>query len=62
MVKSEASKKTYDIREVAQILGIGQTLAYDAARRGEIPVLRIGGRYVVPRERFQKWLAGEEIL
>ena len=30
-------RKTLNVDEVAQLLGIGRTLAYQAVRRGEIP-------------------------
>lgn len=39
-----------DLPTAASVLGIGRTKAYDLARRGEfpVPVLRVGGTYVVP--------------
>ncbi len=39
-----------DLVTAAEAGGIGRTLAYDLARRGELPfpVRRIGARYVVP--------------
>lgn len=46
------AKATYSISEVAQILGIGESSAYAAAKKDElpVPVIRIGGRYVIPRK------------
>lgn len=41
-------RDTLTMSEAAEILGLGRTAAYEAARRQEIPVLRIGGRMVVP--------------
>ena len=38
--------------------GIGRQLAYDAVRRGEIPSIRIGRRVLIPREGFERMLAG----
>ena len=44
-VTEEAMPPTLSVREAAQILGIGRTLAYDLAQRGEFPgLLRIGER------------------
>lgn len=45
------STATYNITEVAQILGIGKSAAYNAAKRNDlpVPVIKIGGRYVVPK-------------
>ena len=48
----------YSIEEVARLLGIGRNQAYSAARRGDIPVIRIGPRrMVVPRAAFERLLA-----
>lgn len=46
------STATYSINEVAQLLGIGTSAAYAAAKRDElpVPVIRIGGRIVIPRK------------
>lgn len=43
---------TYSVNEVAQLLGIGTSAAYAAAKRDElpVPVIRIGGRIVIPRK------------
>jgi hypothetical protein len=34
-----------------QLFGLGRTAAYEAAQRGELPVLRFGRRMVVPTAR-----------
>lgn len=49
-------KKVITIPEAAEALGIGKNSAYEAAKRGEIPVLRIGRRLVVPRAAFERLL------
>jgi excisionase family DNA binding protein len=36
------------VEETALVLGIGRSAAYEAVRRGEIKVLRIGRRILVP--------------
>ena len=56
-VKSESRTQTID--EAARELGIGRNQAYAAARRGDIPTIRIGKRILVLREPFKKMLAGE---
>lgn len=48
----------FTIEEAARILRIGRTAAYEAARRGEIPVIRVGRRLRVPRCRLEALLAG----
>ena len=41
-------KLTLTVPEAAALLGIGKSLAYDAIRRGEIPSIRVGHRFLVP--------------
>ena len=48
--------RTVPLRQAAKMLGIGHTLAYEAAARGEIKTLRVGRRVVVPKA----WL--DEVL
>jgi excisionase family DNA binding protein len=43
----------YTIEEAAQLLRIGRTTAYDAARRGELPSVRLGRRLLVPRQALE---------
>jgi excisionase family DNA binding protein len=50
--------KTQTIDEAAKELGIGRNQAYAAAKRGEIPCIRIGKRILVLREPFKRMLAG----
>jgi excisionase family DNA binding protein len=40
---------TWTVTEAAKLLGISSTSAYEAARRGELPVRVIGRRMLVPR-------------
>jgi excisionase family DNA binding protein len=53
------SPRTYTIDEAAQLLGIGRNSAYEAARRGEIPTVKIGKRLLVPKASFDRLLAGD---
>lgn len=55
MQKSK-TKKTYTITEAAELLGVGKSAAYEAARRGEIPIIRIGRRMVVPKAALERML------
>ena len=43
---------TFTVDEVAALLGISRSGAYDSIARGEIPSLNIGRRVLVPREPF----------
>ncbi len=52
--------ETLTIREASGILGVSLSSAYEAAQKGQIPAIRIGGRWLVLKGKFQKMLAGEE--
>lgn len=41
-------RSTYTVEEVAHILGISRTSAYESVRRGEIEARRFGRRVVIP--------------
>ena len=41
---------------VAPVLGISQAGAYDLLHSEGFPVLKIGTRMVVPKEKFRKWV------
>ena len=62
MSKQERERTTVDVPEAARTLGIGRSLAYDLARRGELPgVIRLGHRFVVSRAALKRTLlAGRE--
>lgn len=51
-----AAQKTITIPEAAQELGISRNGAYEAAKRGEIPTVRIGRRLLVPRNAIDRLL------
>ena len=42
------------MEEAAKYLRISRSLAYEAARRGELPVIRIGRRLLVSRSRLDE--------
>lgn len=43
---------------VAQVLGIAPSSAYELMHEGGFPVLKIGNRMVVPKEKFVQWVEG----
>lgn len=49
-------KLTYTVTEVAELLGISRTSAYECVRRGEIPSLRLGRRLLVTRAGLEQLL------
>jgi len=56
MSATVSPKQTLTVEEAGRLLGIGRGLAYEAARRGDIPTLRIGRRLVVPRAALDRLL------
>lgn len=47
------------MRELADRLGIGLRQAYREANNGNLPVTKLGGRYVIPKEAYERFLRGE---
>ncbi len=45
------------VQEAGERLGIGRVSAYEAARRGDIPTVRIGRRILVPVKALEAMLA-----
>jgi excisionase family DNA binding protein len=47
--------------DVAAILDVPRSLVYALARRGELPAIRVGARYVRFRaEAIERWIEGQE--
>jgi excisionase family DNA binding protein len=51
--------KTVD--EVASLLRISRGAAYEAAKRKEIPTIRIGRRLLVPSDALERMLSGRPV-
>ncbi len=49
-------RATITVEEAAELLGIGRSAAYEAARRGQLPTRRLGRRIFVPVPAFLNWL------
>ena len=44
------------VPDVASVLGISRAGAYELVRSDGFPLLRIGSRIVVPKEKFIDWI------
>lgn len=53
----DKEKLTLTVDETAKCLGIGRNSAYEAIAKGEIPVVKIGKRLLVPKAALEKLLA-----
>jgi hypothetical protein len=56
---AEVRRRTVSVEEAGRILGLGRTAAYAAARRGDIPTIAIGRRLIVPIDRLERMLSGD---
>ena len=57
------SYKSYDdlplmlsVTDVAAVLGISRTGAYELVRREDFPSLSIGARIIIPKVQFIRWI------
>ncbi len=53
------SPATITVEEAAERLGVSLTLAYKAAKTGQLPVVRVGRRMLVPLAAFERMLGIE---
>jgi excisionase family DNA binding protein len=58
-IETSETRRTVNVREAATILGISTRHAYDMAREGQLPVIHLGSRIVVPRAALERLLEGE---
>ena len=43
--------------EAGRLINCGRNKAYELARTGQLPTIRLGRKLVVPRAAFVRWLA-----
>jgi excisionase family DNA binding protein len=46
----------YEVPEAGAMLGLTRNASYEAAKRGDIPIIRIGKLLRVPKEAFHRML------
>jgi excisionase family DNA binding protein len=49
-------RQTLTVEEAARVLGISRSSAYEAVRRGELPVVKLGRRYLLPKAALERFL------
>ncbi len=59
----ESTYKTYDelplflnANTVAKVLGVSPSTGYELMHEKDFPILKIGNRIVVPKEKFIEWV------
>ena len=58
MSEEKIQRRTLTIDEAARELGISKASAYEAARTGELPTIKIGKRILVPVVALERMLQG----
>jgi excisionase family DNA binding protein len=56
MERGTMKRQTLTVEEAAQVLGLAKPTVYAAVKRGELPVVRIGDRVLIPRSALQRML------
>ncbi|MGH3814568.1 MAG: helix-turn-helix domain-containing protein [Pseudonocardiaceae bacterium] len=49
-------RAVYTVREVSELLSISLGGTYQLCRDRQIPALKLGGRWIIPKSRFHTWL------
>ncbi len=57
MDPNEKARWVFTVPEAGELLSLGRSASYEAARRGDLPVIRIGKRLFVPIEALRSMLA-----
>lgn len=55
----ELKERSYSPQDIAALLGIDESCAYDLIGRCGLKTVEVGFRMRVPREEFEKWYAGQ---
>jgi excisionase family DNA binding protein len=58
MFEDRTQRRTLTVEEAAKELGISKASAYEAARTGELPTIKIGKRILVPVVALERMLQG----
>ncbi len=56
VVETTLRRATLTLPEAAHVLGISRSTAYELARTGELPALRLGRRLVIPTSALESLL------
>jgi excisionase family DNA binding protein len=60
MSTTEERPELLTLLELAKFLRVGQRTAYRLAREGDVPAVKVGGQWRVPRAELERHLAGRE--
>ena len=51
-----SDKLVYSVPELAEVLGVGLPAARNMIHIQGFPALKVGGRYLIPKQALQRWL------
>lgn len=49
-------KRILTVKDVKNILGCGMNRAYEIVNQRDFPKIKIGKRFYIPEDEFEKWL------
>ncbi|MGH3486551.1 MAG: helix-turn-helix domain-containing protein [Actinopolymorphaceae bacterium] len=49
-------RAVYTVKETAELLSLSLGSTYSLVRSGQIPAIKLGGRWVIPKRRLHEWL------
>ena len=55
-MRQNDERLTYNVEEAGRLLGISRASAFEAARRGDLPTIRVGKRLLVPKRALERML------
>lgn len=53
---AQVGRLVYTVKETAELLSLSLGSTYTLIRSGEIPAIKLGGRWAVPKKRLHEWL------
>ena len=57
----DTEKRTYTVYEIAAILNIGRTSAYQLVKEEQFKIIRIGNTIRISKKSFDEWLDSLEL-
>jgi excisionase family DNA binding protein len=56
LTPATVSRAVYTVKETAALLALSVNTTYQLIRDGEIPAIKLGGKWAVPKRRLHAWL------
>lgn len=57
LVTNNSKSSVFDsVEELAAELNLSRAKTYEALRKGQIPSIRVGKRFIIPRAAVRRWL------